>query len=150
MVSHRNAAAGDDHHVWYCNHFDYPDEDPPRAEWEHSSFQEVKGWHADSRAALAQHPELQPPTTMQDTAKTLEIYRDALYPTLLEWGMNEIVEDNASPHNNDHIRDSHRDNNVQIVGYSATPAEKEAIKVLIRAQTVGYRREQDKRAQMTK
>ena len=87
---------------------------------------------------------------MQDTAKTFEIYRDSLYPTLLEWGMNEIVEDNASPHNNDHIRDSHRDNNVQIVGYSATPAEKEAIKVLIRAQTVGYRREQDKRAQMTK
>ena len=64
--------------------------------------------------------------------------------------MDEIVEDNASPHNNDVIRKSHDDNNVRLVGYSATPADKEAIKALIRVQTAGYRREQDKTAQMTK
>ena len=64
--------------------------------------------------------------------------------------MDEIVEDNASPHNNDSIRQSHRDNNVGVVGYNATPAEKEDIKELIRVQVAGYRREQDKRAQMTK
>ena len=87
---------------------------------------------------------------MQDTSKTLEIYDTALYPTLQQWGMDEIVEDNASPHNNDVIRKSHDDNNVRIVGYSATPADKEAIKALIRVQTAGYRREQDKTAQMTK
>ena len=60
------------------------------------------------------------------------------------------MEDNASPHNNDVIRQSHRDNHVRIVGYTATPAEKEQIKALIRLQIDGYRREQDKRAQMTK
>ena len=89
---------------------------------------------------------------MQDTAKTLEIYAEALYPTLREWGMDEIVEDNASPHNNDAIRQSHRDNNVRIVGCNTTPAEKEEIKYLIRAQVSDYRREreQDKREQMTK
>ena len=88
---------------------------------------------------------------MQDTTKTLEIYAEALYPTLREWGMDEIVEDNASPHNNDDIRQSHRANNVRIVGYSVTPAEKESIKDLIHTQVFsGYRREQDKRAQMTK
>ena len=83
---------------------------------------------------------------MQDTSKTLEIYQEALYPTLQEWGLDEIVEDNASPHNNDVIRQSHRDNGARIVGYSATPAEKEDIKALIRVQVAGCRREQDKRA----
>ena len=37
-----------------------------------------------------------------------------------------------------------------IVGYSVTPAEKEDIKALIRDQVVSYRREQDKKAKMTK
>ena len=73
-----------------------------------------------------------------------------MYPTLREWEFDEIVEDNASPHNNEQIRQSHHEHNVRLVGYSATPAEKEAIKALIRAQTAGYRRDQDKRAQMTK
>ena len=84
----------------------------------------VKAWHEASRADLAQHPELQPPTSMQDIAKTLEIYGRALYPTLRQWGLESIVEDNASPHNNDTIRASHHDNNVSIVGYTATPEEK--------------------------
>ena len=87
---------------------------------------------------------------MQDTAKTLSIYTEALYPTLRQFGIDEIVEDNASPHNNDDIRQSHRDNNARIVGYTATAAEKEQIKQLIREQVVDYKREQDKKAQMTK
>ena len=87
---------------------------------------------------------------MQDTEKTLQIYAEALYPTLRQWDLDEIVEDNASPHNNNTIRQSHIDNNVRIVGYVATPVEKEQIKALIREQTRHYRREQDKRAQMTK
>ena len=143
-------AGGDDNYVSYVPHFDFPDADPPEAQWFFSRHGEVKRWHDDTRAALAQHPELQPPTSMQDTSKTLEIYADALYPTLRQWGLNEIVEDNASPHNNEVIRQSHHDNGVRIVGYSATPAEKEAIKALIRVQVATYRREQDKRAQMTK
>ena len=49
---------------------------------------------------------------MQDTAKTLEIYREAMYPTLAAQRINSIVEDNASPHNNDKIRESHRDHQV--------------------------------------
>ena len=64
--------------------------------------------------------------------------------------MQDVVEDNASPHNNDAIRQSHRDNHVRLVGYTATPAEKEQIVALIRQQVVGYRREQDKKAQITK
>ena len=87
---------------------------------------------------------------MQDTAKTLQIYAAALYPTLTRLGLNAIVEDNASPHNNDRIRASHRDKGVRIVGYEATAAQKEEIKELIRAQTVNYNRDQDRKAQMTK
>ena len=68
----------------------------------------------------------------------------------LEQGRDEIVEDNASPHNNDAIRASHTANNVRIVGYTVTAAEKEEIKALIREQCEGYRRDQDKKAQMTK
>ena len=99
---------------------------------------------------LAQREDLQPPTCMQDTAKTLQIYEDALYPTLLQQGINSIVEDNASPHNNQSIRDSHRRHGVRIVGYEATEEEKAEIVELIRAQTRHYKREQDKRAQITK
>ena len=80
----------------------------------------------------------------------MQIYVDALYPTLREYGLNDIVEDNASPHNNDAIRQSHTDHNVNIVGYTATAAEKEEIIELIRQQCEGYRREQDKKAQQTK
>ena len=64
---------------------------------------------------------------------------------------DKLVEDNASPHNNDVIRQCHRDHNISIVGYHATPAEKAQIVTLIRQQTTGYyRREQDKKAQITK
>ena len=38
---------------------------------------------------------------MQDTKKTLEIYREFLYPRMRELGLKDLVEDNASPHNND-------------------------------------------------
>ena len=87
---------------------------------------------------------------MQDTVKTLEIYRENLYPTLQRFGLTDIVEDNASPHNNQTIRDSHRDNGARIVGYVATESEKTEIRDLIREQTRHYRREQDRRVQMTK
>ena len=83
---------------------------------------------------------------MQDTAKTIEIYEDALYPTLTRLGLDEIVEDNASPHNNDTIRASHTRHDVRIVGYTATDEQKEEIRRLIGEQTRGYRREQDKKA----
>ena len=87
---------------------------------------------------------------MQDTAKTIEIYEDALYPALERLGIDSLVEDNASPHNNNAIRDSHRRHHVNIVGYHATAAEKQQIVALIRQQTTHYRREQDKKAQLTK
>ena len=60
------------------------------------------------------------------------------------------MEDNASPHNNDAIRESHRTHGVNIVGYRATEEDKEEIVRLIREQTRNYRREQDKKAQITK
>ena len=68
---------------------------------------------------MLQRPDLQPPTGMQDTAKTLEIYRETLYPIMRDNHLTQLVEDNASPHNNQTIRDSHRANNVNIVGYDA-------------------------------
>jgi len=87
---------------------------------------------------------------MQDTTKTLEIYEDALYPSLRRLDINSIVEDNASPHNNATIRASHTQHGVNIVGYTATEDEKEEIRELIRQQCTHYRREQDRKAQMTK
>ena len=143
-------AASDDGTVSYVEHFHFPDVVPPQAQWHFSSHAEVREWHAASRAELAQREELQLPTCMQDTAKTLQIYTNALYPTLTRLNINSIVEDNASPHNNDAIRESHRQHGVNIVGYRATAAQKEEIKALIRLQTVHYRREQDKKAQLTK
>ena len=137
-------AAGDDNNVSYVPHFAFPDADPPQEEWLMSTFKEVRAWHQASRAVLAQRDDLQPPTCMQDTEKTLEIYNEALYPTMQQQQMTKLVEDNASPHNNDTIRASHRTHNLQIVGYRATEAEKEEIRDLIRVQTAGYRREQDK------
>ena len=143
-------AQNEDGHVCYVEHFDFPDEIPPERFWHESEFSEVKRWHNESRARLAMREDLQPPSGMQDTKKTLEIYEEALYPTLTRLHMDEIVEDNASPHNNDTIRASHTDHNVRIVGYDATPGDKDEIRRLIRIQTQNYRREQDKRAQMTK
>ena len=146
-------AGGTDDFIWYVKHEDFPDEDPPYVEggaWEHSTYEYVKACHDASRAELATRPNLQPPTCMQDTAKTLSIYDNALYPTMRRLGLDEIVEDNASPHNNDRIRESHHDHHIHIVGYEATDDEKEQIKQLIREQTRHYRREQDKTAQMTK
>ena len=72
---------------------------------------------------------------MQDTKKTLEIYNQALYPTMSEFGIDELVEDNVSPHNNQTIHDSHDVHNVRIVGYEVTPAEKDQIITLIEKQT---------------
>ena len=66
------------------------------------------------------------------------------------YGLEQLVEDNASPHNNDTIRESHRQHNLQIVGYRATDEQKDEIRGLIERQTRQYRREQDRRAQMTK
>ena len=143
-------SGGSDRYVWYVDHFRFPDEDPDDSEWEHSSYKEVKAWHDSSRAILAARPDLQPPTCMQDTKKTLQIYNDALYPTMQALGIDELVEDNASPHNNNDIRQSHRDNNIRIVGYEATQADKDEIVALIEEQTRHYRREQDKTAQRTK
>ena len=140
----------DNGRVCYCNHFDYPDADPPERFQHYSRYSEVKKWHHASRAVLAQREDLQPPTCMQDTAKTLEIYEEALYPALRKYGINSIVEDNASPHNNDTIRASHRRHGVNIVGYRVTRADKAHIKRLIRHQTRNYRRAQDRKAQMTK
>jgi len=143
-------AQAEDNNVSYVPHFRFPDTTPPQANWFVSSYGEVREWHAASRAILLQRPDLQPPTSMQDTAKTLEIYNEFLYPTMTRLGLNELVEDNASPHNNQRIRDSHTAHDIRIVGYQATAAEKDDIRELIRQQVVDYRREQDKRAQMTK
>ena len=99
-------SGGTDDYIWYVPHYQFPDEDPPYeagGAWEHSSFEEVKAWHAASRADLATRPDLQPPTCMQDTSKTLEIYNEALYPTMRRLVLRDVVEDNASPHNNDDI-----------------------------------------------
>ena len=149
-------AGGDDPHIWYVPHFEYPDADPPKRNaaghniWEHSSYKEVKEWHLLSRAVLAQRPDLQPPNGMQDTQKTLDIYEEALYPAMQDWGIDQLVEDNASPHNNNTIRESHTRHRVNIVGYNATERHKEIIKQLIEEQTRHYRRPQDRLAQQTK
>ena len=143
-------AANDGGNVCYVPHFEFPDEIPHEDEWLESTYGEVKEWHSYSRAILAQREDLQPPNGMQDTAKTLEIYAETLYPTLRRFHINQIVEDNASPHNNATIRQSHLDNNAHIVGYTATDEEKEGIKRLVELQCVHYRREQDKKAQLTK
>ena len=140
-----------DGNVSYCNHFDFPDEDPTRDVDQFTSTQsDVHLWHRQSRAVLAQREDLQPPTCIQDTAKTREIYEESLFPTLLQQGINFIVEDNARPHNNKTIRDSHDRHGVRIVGYETTEAEKEEIKDLVRVQTHIYRRVQDKTAQTPK
>ena len=145
-------AASGSNRVSYVRHFDFPDSNPPEdsGHWIESYYREVKSWHDASRAILAQREDLQPPNGMQDTAKTLEIYEEALYPAMVRLGLTDLVEDNASPHNNQRIRDSHITHNVKIVGYSATDAEKDEIRALIQQQTVHYKRAQDRQAQITK
>ena len=110
------------------SHFAFPDVTSTRAEWEYSSHDDVKSWHANTCAILCQRPNLQPPTPMQHTDKTLNIYRETLYPTLTQFDIREIVEDNNvddNPHNNDEIRTSHRVQGARILGYTVTAAEKE-------------------------
>ena len=141
-------AASDDGHVYYVDHFANPDS--ASRPWQQSRHSEVKEWHDATRAALAQRADLQPPNGMQDTNKTLEIYQEALYPTLDRLGLDHIVEDNDSPHNNDRIRASHDAHDAKIVWYSATEADKAAIRAAIEVQTRNYRRPQDRAAQMTK
>ena len=136
--------------VSYVDHFRFPDNIPPDRDQFESTHTDVKEWHGESMARLAQREDLQPPNGMQDTAKTLQIYADALYPTLTRLRINHIVEDNASPHNNDRIRQAHIDNNVEIVGYTATEADKARIVALIEEQTRNYKRDQDRKAQLTK
>ena len=143
-------AGGDDRNVSYVPHFDFPDTTPPQNQWKMSTYGEVRDWHAASRDVLLNRADLQPPTGMQDTAKTLQIYQEALYPTMRTNRLTDLVEDNASPHNNQTIRDSHRANNIDIVGYHANAAEKDQIRALIQQQTLNYRRAQDRQAQMTK
>ena len=148
MVQTRGAS--ENGNVSYVDHFRFPDSIPDDADQHESYHHEVKEWHDESRARLAQREDLQPPNGMQDTTKTLQIYTEALYPTLTRLGIKHIVEDNASPHNNDRIRQSHAANGVEIVGYSATEEDKRQIVELIRHQTRNYRREQDRKAQLTK
>ena len=57
--------------------------------------------------------------------------REALCPYLSHHDLNEVVEDNASCHNNDFIRNEHKRRGVTLVGYEATDDEKEIIKDLI-------------------
>ena len=143
-------AQAEDGNVSYVPHFAFPDTTPPQNQWLVSTYGEVRAWHAESRLVLTQREDLQPPSGMQDTTKTLEIYDTTLYPTMRRFGIDQLVEDNASPHNNDRIRASHHRHNIRIVGYEVTDAEKEEIRACIRRQVTTYRREQDKRAQMTK
>ena len=75
----------------------------------------------------------------------MQIYEEALYPAMREWDITELVEDNASPHNNDKIRECHRRHGVDIVGYHADERQKEIIKQLIEDQTQHYRRTQDRK-----
>ena len=64
-------AASGDGTVSYVRHFDFPDSTPGEDDCLVSDYGEVKEWHDNSRAVLAQRPDLQPPTSMQDTVKTL-------------------------------------------------------------------------------
>ena len=85
-------AAGDDRNVSYVDHFQFPEDIPDERHWFVSSYDEVKTWHRLSRAILVQREDLQSPTCMQDTVKTLEIYNDVLYPALRRMRINSIVE----------------------------------------------------------
>ena len=124
-----------------------------------SLYDEVKEWHKLSRAELSLRSDLQPasgkmicivycnfhhPYTrphsywyllacwlgMQDTQRTLEIYKEFLYPHMRELGLKYPVDDNVSPHSNDIIRQSHKDH-----GCNVNDTQKEEIRKLIEFQT---------------
>jgi len=136
--------------VHYCDHHANPDSNPPLNECESSTYDEVKAWHAESADRLSRVKELKPRTVMQDTDKTIEIYEAALYPFMREHRLTWLVEDNASPHANDRIRVKHVEKGINLVGYTATESDKQEIVRLITVQTRNYRRDQDRRAQITK
>ena len=71
--------ASDDGNVCYVPHFQFPDHTPTENQWLFSSFGEVKEWYRAIRRVLAQREDLQSPTCMQDTQKTIDIYEQALY-----------------------------------------------------------------------
>ena len=73
--------AGDDNYVSYLSHFQYPDSTPPDRVGV-TVLKTLWGFKSDMTQAAPSLLSIQPPTTMQDTAKTLEIYAEALYPTL--------------------------------------------------------------------
>ena len=147
---HREERFGTTDVIRYCNHFENLDGDPVRDECEVSSYDDVKDWHGASHAKLALEPTLKLPTIGQDTEKTLQIYREYLYPVMRRERLKHLVEDNASPHNSQCIRDAHRAERITIVGYEATEADKREITRLITEQTRAYRRPQDRQAQITK
>jgi len=147
---HREADFGTTDVVRYCDHFVNLGGDPVRRQCEVSGYDEVRDWHADSRDKLAREPTLKLPTVGQDIDKTLQIYADFLYPVMRQQRITHVVEDNASPHNSARIRDAHATAGITIVGYEATDQEKQEIVRLITEQTRTYRREQDRRAQITK
>lgn len=93
--------------VHYVEHFDHVDDEPDTNLWECSLYSEVKLWHALSAEKLRSRADLAVPSGLQDAKKTLQIYRDALYPYMIEHNLTELVEDNASPHNNETIRSEH-------------------------------------------
>ena len=136
--------------IHYVDHFEFPDADPPVSEWIPWLYDDVKGWHDESRDRVAARGDVQIPKGMQDTHKTLEIYDEALYPYMIEHDLTHLVEDNASCHNNSSIRAEHARRGLTIVGYTATAAQKKRIVSLIQDQTVAYKREQDRKAQVTK
>ena len=136
--------------IHYCDHFVNPEFDPPRNDCEVSSYDDVKDCHAESHVRLTLKPTLKPTSIGQDCDKTLEIYREFLYPVMRRQRIKHLVEDNASPHNSDKIRTVHRQQRITIVGYEATEAEKREIVRLITEQTRAYRRPQDRQAQITK
>ena len=90
------------------------------------------------------------PSIGQDCDKTLEIYREFLYPVMRRQRIKHLVEDNVSPHNLDKIRTVHQQQRITIVGYEATEEEKREIVRLITDQTRAYRLPQDRQAQITK
>ena len=113
--------------IRYYDHFDNPEFDPPRDECEVSSYDDVKDWHTESHARLTLDPALKPPSIGQDCDKTLEIYREFLYPVMRRQRIKHLVEDNSSPHNSDKIRAVHQQQRITIVGYEETEAEKREI-----------------------
>ena len=97
VVQTRGASENDN--VSYVDHSRFPNSIPT------SMSYTTTRWKNDTTKA-----------ELQDTIKTLHIYTEALYPTLTRLGIKHIVEDNASSHNNDRIRQSRTVDGVEIVG----------------------------------